>query len=221
VLKQSHDASEAAFVAALSGELPMVAAPVAADGAWVLDGWTATAWVDGRPEPSRWDDVLEAGAHLHGALAALDATWPPALDERTTPWAIADRVAWGEQPLPDAVVGLAADVSQRARASMAPTDAPTQVVHGDLAGNVLFPASGPPVVIDLAPYRRPVGFATAVAVFDQIAWHDAPLDRGHLVDHSDLARAVVFRVVAAALQSAASGEEEAHRGQRLLDSVST
>lgn len=217
VLKRAGDLAEADFVTALCSRLPMMAASLAAaDGAWVCSGWTATAWVDGEPDPTRWDDVLKIGAELHGALAGLDPSWPEDLDGRTTPWAVADRVAWGEQPIPEAITGLAAEVAERALASAESGGARTQVVHGDLAANVLFPDSGPPVVIDLSPYRRPVGYATAVVVVDQVAWYGAPPARATLVDRSDLSRAIAFRVVAAALQSSSAGVEEARRGKRLL-----
>jgi hypothetical protein len=217
VLKHADDRTEAAFVASLSADLPMVVASVATvDGAWVHGGWAATEWIDAKPDPSRWDDVLEIGAALHGALAALDPAWPVELDRRQTPWAIADRVAWGERPTSDLVIGLAAEVVAQALASARPSDAPAQVVHGDLAANVLFPSDGTPVVIDVSPYRRPSAFATAVAVVDQIAWYGAPPGRAHLVDGSALARAVVFRVVAAALHSPSAGDEEARRLQPLL-----
>lgn len=94
VLKHTGDPVEATFVASVSAALPMVATPVtAADGAWVHEGWIATQWVDAQPDPTRWDDVLDAGDQLHAALAALDPVWPEALDVRGTPWAIADRVA--------------------------------------------------------------------------------------------------------------------------------
>jgi uncharacterized protein (TIGR02569 family) len=218
VLKRAGVETEANFVATVSSRLPMVAVPVpSTNGGWLQDGWVATAWADGKPDPSRWDDVLEIGRELHEALAAVDPPWPPELDNRATPWAIADRVAWGEQSIPDTVTGLAADVTERALGSSTAGVAPLQVVHGDLAANVLFPTDRPPVVIDLSPYFRPVSFATAVAVLDQVSWYGAPVDRATLVDRSDLARAIVFRVVAAALHSSSAGDEEARRGQRLLD----
>ena len=218
VLKRIVDPVEADYIAVVSAALPMVARPVQTDaGDWFAGGWGATEWIDGKPGPERWDDVLAIGEGLHAALKGLRPDWPDAIDARTTPWAIADRVAWHEQSVP-------AEVSEKVRAGVARAlelvpahdDRPVQVVHGDLAGNVLFPVRGPGVVIDLSPYRRPVGFATAVAVLDQICWHGAPAARTDLTDPGDLARAVVFRIVAAALQSQAAGLAEAVRATPLL-----
>ena len=50
---------------------------------------------------------------------------------------------------------------------------PDQLVHGDLAGNVLLDARGVPVVIDVAPYWRPALWAEAVCVLDAVRWHGA------------------------------------------------
>lgn len=218
VLKRAGPPVEADFVATLSAQLPMAVDPIrSVGGSWAHEGWTATTWVDARPDPSRWDDVLEVGDTLHRALADLDPPWPAALDARTTPWAVADRVAWGEEALPRAVTGAARSVVEQALLhAVGAARSPAQVVHGDLAGNVLFPVSGPPVVIDLSPYRRPVRYATAIAIVDQACWHGAARERTALVDLADLARAIVFRVVAAALQSAAAGTAEADRSVRLL-----
>jgi hypothetical protein len=220
VLKQCRDLQEAGIVATLSEALPMVADPVrAADGEWVHSGWAASRWIDAQPDPTRWDEVLRAGDALHASLAGLEPEWPGALDARRTPWAIADRVAWRQGAVPPDLRGDALAVVAEALERVDPRDErPVQVVHGDLAGNVLFPARGSPVVIDLSLYRRPAAFATAIAVVDQICWHGSPASRAGLVDASDLARAVVFRVVAAALHSADAGDIEATRARPLLSS---
>jgi hypothetical protein len=55
---------------------------------------------------------------------------------------------------------------------------PDQLVHGDLARNVLLDATGTPVVVDFAPYWRPALWAEALCVLDAVLWHGA--DRGAL-----------------------------------------
>ena len=108
----------------------------------------------------RWDEIAEACRRLCAALA--DEPRPDLLDRRTDPWAEADRVAWGERPVP-------ADAGARLRdlaAARRPVALPSQLVHGDLAGNVLLADGLPPLVLDLSPYWRPAAYALAVVVAD-------------------------------------------------------
>ena len=50
---------------------------------------------------------------------------------------------------------------------------PSQLIHGDLGGNVLFADGEPPAVIDFSPYWRPAGLALAVAAVDALTWSGA------------------------------------------------
>ena len=109
-------------------------------------------------------------------------------------WADADRVAWGEAEgeLPPSARPL---LAQRR-----PVDLPSQLIHGDLGGNVLFHGSLPPAVIDVSPYWRPVGYAAAIVVADAVAWEgagDEVVER-LLRRQGDqlLLRAVLFRIAA-------------------------
>ena len=197
VLKRAEDDEEAAWVAETLSHLEppgiRVARPVrASDGRWVVDGWTASERVAGHVTRD-WGEVLRAGAAFHLATAGLPR--PGLLDRRTHRWAVADRMAWGEEPLPaerppsvDALV-----------ARLSPIDLPDQVVHGDLSGNVLAAPGLAPAVIDFSPYWRPAGWAAAVVVVDAVAWWRAPLA---LVDALEpggrdqlLARATLFRLL--------------------------
>ena len=168
----------------------------AASGGWVAGGWTASRWVDGEPGPSgRWPELLAAARAFHRALA--DAPRPAFLGRRTHRWAVADRAAWSEQerPLHPAVAALPA----RLRALLRPVEGPSQLVHGDLAGNVLFTQGLPPAILDLSPYWRPPAYAEAIAVADGLLHHGegaallaaaGPAGRVPLV-----ARAVLFRLL--------------------------
>jgi uncharacterized protein (TIGR02569 family) len=154
-------------------------------GGLAAHGWTAARWEAGRHVPGRWRDVVEAGRRLHAALA--DETEPEVLAQRTDAWALADRTAWGERPLP-------VDAGPRLRelaAARRPIDLPSQLVHGDLTGNVLLAEGLPPLVLDLSPYWRPAAYATAVVVAD-----GGPEDLGDGPDWPQLLlRARLFRAV--------------------------
>jgi uncharacterized protein (TIGR02569 family) len=171
----------------------------ALDGSLAVDGWTAWEYVTGKHAARRWFDVLRAGDAFHAALAREPR--PAFLDRRTDPWSVGDRVAWGELPAADF-----ADVThvERLAAAMRPLHAPSQLVHGDLGGNVLFADGLPPAVIDFSPYWRPVGFAAAIVVADALVWEGA--DESILGGVADVAgfdqlllRALVYRLVTANL----------------------
>ena len=190
-----------------------LAQPVAAaDGSLCAGDWCATKYLPGRHEPRRWAEIIAVGERFHAALHAIPR--PSFLDRRSSPWAIGDRVAWGEMPVSQfpRVRHLS-----RLNAALRPVTAASQLVHGDLTGNVLFHRRLPPAIIDFSPYWRPPAFASAIVVADALAWEGADtqiLDAvSHIGEFSQyLVRAVIFRLVAewmlAAGQSGEPGPED-------------
>ncbi len=149
---------------------------------------------------------------------------PHCLDERQDPWAAADRAAWGERPLQLHTAFSA--VAQRLQHAAEPLGC-SQLVHGDLAGNVLFAPDLPPAVIDISPYWRPPEYAEGVVLADALCWHDAPpsllSDVG--VSVAAVARGLLFRMFTTS-QRVISGEtanvdivEEAHRYDRAVSAI--
>jgi len=137
----------------------------ARDGGWLAAGrWSAWTFVEGRPS-SRADApaLVRALEAFHRAIAA--APYPQQIDERTSPYARADRAAFGELP-PDVHVPLRPSL-ERLYVLRRPVDGlREQVVHGDPSpGNVLIADVLPPAIIDMATYWRPPEFALAVAAF--------------------------------------------------------
>ena len=124
--------------------------------------------------------------------------WPG--DRPSDRWAKAERAAFGERVIHAEDDRLAALLA-RLQAEIEP-DAdlgPDQLVHGDLAGNVLLDADGAPVVIDVAPYWRPALWAEATAVLDSILWWGA--EPGVMTEWVDgalrqaMLRSAVFRLL--------------------------
>jgi hypothetical protein len=119
VFKPDHGPLHEWLGDALAGLTPdgfRLATPIRArDGAWVVEGWSATRWAQGH-EPdyatvSTWQQILSAGRAFHRAVARLDH--PAFLDTRDDWWATADRAAWGEQAIayhPEWVVRLRVSV---------------------------------------------------------------------------------------------------------------
>ena len=182
-----------------------------ADGAFIVEGWVATPYVEAVHEPGRWLDVLEVGRRLGAALAELPR--PAFLDARRTAWDIADRVAWGEEPIERFGNYPHIDALIRLRHAV---DSSGQVIHGDLTGNVLFPEGLAPAVIDFATYWRPSAYAEAIVVADGLVWEGAP---DELVDALDggsdalqlLVRALLFRAVVEILRRPPHDPESAAR----------
>jgi uncharacterized protein (TIGR02569 family) len=176
VLTPVDDAVSARWVAALfdrlSGPGFRVPRPRRASGGdWVVGGWAAWEHVDGEPGVvAHWAEFVRACRGFHASLRGVEP--PPWLAGRDDPWAIADRVAWGEER-----VAVAAPLRGQVEAltgALRPVDLPVQLVHGDMGGNVLFAPGELPAVIDFAAYLRPAGYALAIAAVDALAWSAAP-----------------------------------------------
>ncbi len=135
---------------------------------WVVDGWAASRYEPDTTPCRDLDVLLATGRLLHARLAARVGTRPNGIRDRENRWTRAELAAFGErQP-----VGLPTSVAALTTRILAALDAtgigPDQLVHGDLAGNVLLDKDGIPLVIDVAPYWRPALWADAVCVLDAV-----------------------------------------------------
>ncbi|SRR5712691_8146572 len=167
----------------------------AIDGSLCVDGWCATEYVSGQHEQRRWAEIIAVGEQFHAALRGIPR--PLFLDQGSSPWAISDRVAWGELPASDFP-----HVSHLPRLTSAvrPVTAPSQLIHGDLSGNVLFDNQLPPAIIDFSPYWRPTAYASAIVVADALVWEGAGSQILEAVSYIKdfgqyLIRALIFRAV--------------------------
>lgn len=176
-----------------------IAMPVPArDGSWVVDGWGASRYEPGTVACRDLDVTLAAGRLLHARFASAVPERPAALDERDSRWSRAEALVFG--PVDGLLAAEAPDLVAAAAVRFDDTHlGPDQLVHGDLAGNVLLDENGAPVVIDVAPAWRPVRWAEALAVLDGVVDLDAPvsvLDRWTTgADRQALLRAIAFRVL--------------------------
>jgi uncharacterized protein (TIGR02569 family) len=186
-----------------------------ATGDWIAPdpagAWVAWRWLPGEPaswagrSPS-WPRLVAASRAFHAALAGRPA--PPWLGTDGSPWTVGDQVSWGERD-PGSVLAVApAPLGGQLRSllrALRPVRLPSQLIHGDLGGNVLFADGEPPAVIDFSPSWRPAGLALAVAAVDALMWSGAdPAILGQLAIQAGyepagfgqlLARALVYRLV--------------------------
>ena len=194
------------------------------DGRYVVSSWRADTYVAGSPEP-RHDEVLAVADRLHAALAKLDrprflAQAPAAPFTDVDVFNAADRAAWEDTPLraaraagmpmPETDDGLESMETLKTLAGLRkPVESPSQVVHGDLFGTVLFAGAAAPAITDIVPYYRPAAWASAVIVVDALAWGGADEDLIERWSHLDewpqmLLRAVMFRLAVHALHPRSS-----------------
>jgi uncharacterized protein (TIGR02569 family) len=173
-LRPVTNPAEASWVAQTLGELNVpdlrIGRPLrSSDGRYVVGGWVAFRYIPGSAEP-RYDDVIAASLRLHKATADLPT--PRFLATRVDVFAMADRAAAGleEAPLNPSLGGRLFDVISGSRK---PLGLRSQVVHGDLFGNVLFDGHAAPGIIDFTAFHRPPEWAAAVVVVDALAWGGA------------------------------------------------
>jgi uncharacterized protein (TIGR02569 family) len=193
----------------------------AVNGSIAVDGWIARGFLEGDHAPHRAREIIAVGDALNAALEGVARADAASMVEgRTDPWARADRIAWGEEPVPSVPEFDAYPLPQLVAARQ-PVRAPSQLVHGDLAGNVLFADGLPPAVIDFSPYWRPAVWAQSVAVGDCVMWLGAPLDLvDALAGRADLGqclvRAIIFRHVTGVLLGRGKLSPEGSRRYRAL-----
>lgn len=237
VLKPADSVREGRWFAdvydALSGPGFRVPRPVrAVTGDWVAQGWTAWQLVAGAPADwsgvsPRWPELIAVSRALHAALAG--ASVPEWRATTENPWMIGDQVAWGERD-PGPLLGPAAgQITGQVRlllAALRPVDLPDQLIHADLAGNVLFADGTSPAVIDFSPLYRPAGLPLAIVAVDALMWHRArPEVLGQLASEPELdqllARALVYRLVTeVVMRESTAGIDAAGRaGQPVTDLV--
>ncbi|WP_413602185.1 hypothetical protein [Curtobacterium sp. Curtsp57] len=183
---------------------------------WRHGAWEAWEWLPGQADETRVADVIRAGTAFHRAIAGLER--PAFLMAKDDAWSRADRAVWGDGALPR-------DPSlDRLVEAFRPVEAPSQLVHGDLLGNVLFVDGHPPAVIDWPPYWRPAGLGAAIAAVDAVCWHGHPLDGlerlGDGVPEWSqlLVRALAFRI-ATLLVAGAWGSDDVERHAPVIDAV--
>lgn len=156
-----------------------LAIPVPArNGDWVVDGWSASTFEAGARICDDLDVLVAAGRILHARFASIITDRPAALGGRRDRWSTAERAAFEEsladnRPTPRAAVRR---LVERLRTLRDPTIdlGPSQLVHADLAGNLLIDSRGAPLVIDVAPAWRPARWAEAVCILDAVLWAGAP-----------------------------------------------
>ncbi|MBP9700394.1 TIGR02569 family protein [Candidatus Woesebacteria bacterium] len=200
VFKPIITTEESIWRAELMSSLPQkgyrLATPVrTVDGEWVYNGWEASKFLEGSETTKRAKEKVAICRLFHTALQGFSR--PDFIDAATHPWAVADRMVWGEQKLEygERLAHTAGPLINMLK----PIALPNQLIHGDICGNILFHPDLDPAIIDLSLYWRPADFATAVLIVDSIVWNSEnpsllDLMENSIQMHQLLVRAALWRI---------------------------
>lgn len=180
------------------------------NGTFIYNGWCCTHFEPGNAVNGHIKEKLEVSRMFHKDLAKVDFTPMPKAKD---PWSRAQRIAWQKDPLPKSICDKANEVLSWLLLKVTlKKEYKTQVIHSDLAGNILFHENLEPLVIDFSPVIAPEEYAEAILVCDCIAWQDSPIEDLNLICSSKfnaemIIRAVIFRLCVAALFAEDDDEE--------------
>jgi uncharacterized protein (TIGR02569 family) len=216
VIKPVANPAEAEQIAEIflgvEGEGFVLPRPLRAWSDWIVDGWSAWEWIPGRHEPGRWEEKIAACDAFHRAIAHVPC--PGFVGGRDNGWEEADRMAFGEDPLE--CHPIMQDLVERLARMCKPVEQPSQLIHGDFTGNVLFSPGQPPAVIDFSLYWRPALFAVGIIISDAIVWEGADASILSLVEDRPGIKPMVAR---AELRRLLEIDRHVRRGASSLDDV--
>jgi uncharacterized protein (TIGR02569 family) len=133
---------------------------------------------------------------FHKALASI--LKPDWFDQKTDVFAVADKITWGESPLPD--FKSTKKPLKKIFNLLKDNHLPNQLIHGDWGLNqILFHDTLPPAIIDMTPYFRPADYPIADMIISAIDHEGADLPilgLGKDIKDFDqlLLRALAFRI---------------------------
>ncbi len=132
---------------------------------YLFNNWGAHKFLEG--------EMLEGTEHLaikrevlqdfHRAIQ--NEPFPQYMIKRTDPWAVADKMVWGEKPI-ECHKRIMNEIEQLID-FIEPLNLPFQLIQGD-PSNILFSNKEPPAVIDLSLYFRPANFPLAILAADNM-----------------------------------------------------
>ncbi len=200
VLKPVYEAEKYIWLGACLNQIDLgdlqVAVPIKSRaGNFVEDNIGATRYFDAQFFPDRLEEKLNACRSLNSIISKISK--PSSFDSWENPWTKAQGIAWSQSAssqleIPKEIRAL---LNIRTRLEM-----PDQLVHVDLAGNILFDKNERPVVIDFTPGFYPKEYAEVLLLVDSIAWYGAPIESldllnvDRLLKEQLILRGLIFRL---------------------------
>lgn len=177
VVKPETDFDEANWIAQTLSELNVrdirIPMPIkSSSGQWIYKGWSAHTFIEGETTSNKWKEKIQTSKLFH--IATKKLIKPSFIGNRTHPWEVADKMIWGEIQL--TYGEELRSIVSKLEPLLKPVVFESQVIHGDLTGNILFHQNEKPAVIDFSPYWRPREYAIAIIIVDSIVWDNAPIN---------------------------------------------
>ncbi len=147
------------------------------NGNWIEEGYVAWTYLEGKEVGGRYKDKIEVCDFFTKIFQ--DVSKPKFIEARNNPWAIADRVTWGELKIQ--YEEKFQNIINVIQPILKPNNLSYQIIHGDITRNIIFNEKEFPGVIDLTLYWRPKDYAKALLIVDAITWEDTNLDVYNLV----------------------------------------
>lgn len=175
-----------------------IAKPVRSkEGNFTEKGYGATQYLEGTFLKGHIYQKTAACQTLNQLLKSVRQ--PPEWHSWSSPWQLANQVAWQETILPADTHPESRKIIEQIQSGYETLYLSNQLIHSDLAGNILFNETMP-VIIDFSPEFRPAIYAEVLTITDSIAWHNENPESLWQTKHPvetviQLAlRAVVFRL---------------------------
>lgn len=200
VLKPIHETEKYLWLARCLNKIDFenlqIAIPVRSrDGNFIENSIGATRYYEATFLPNRLETKLDTCRRLNKMISNVPK--PDDFDSWENPWTRAQSLAWSQSgssnmEVPDEIKTL---LEMRT-----PLKMPHQLVHVDLAGNILFDCSDNPVVIDFTPGFYPKEYAEVILLIDSIAWYGGSMENLSLLKLEEelksqlIVRALIFRL---------------------------
>ena len=200
VLKPIHETEKYLWMAKCLNKIDFedlqIAIPVRSrDGNYTEDSIGATRYYEATFLPNRLETKLDTCHRLNKMIANVSK--PDGFDSWENRWTKAQGVAWSQSGRTNMEVPEEIKMLLEMRT---PLERPHQLVHVDLAGNILFDRYDNAVVIDFTPGFYPKEYAEVLLLIDSIAWYGASIENLNLLKLEEelknqrILRALIFRL---------------------------
>lgn len=199
VIKPVHEKEKYLWLSEVLGEINFenlrVATPLKSKGGnFIEDSFGATPYFEAQFYNSKLEEKLDACRELNSKVAGIRK--PKEYNKWESPWTKAQSLAWSHK-ISSPLLPKEIEELIRLRTTL---NLPEQLIHVDLAGNILFDEEGNPIIIDFTPGFYPKEYSEVLLLIDSIAWYQASMEALHLLnlekDIQDqlILRALIFRL---------------------------